>query len=106
MFDTRCCAFLGVAYEDIRRRTLEGAADEAVLEWAERRGVRRTDEECAVWNGFMMKRGWRDGAAIAGRLRRRIEEGGLAGKQIETYFDFIDFDEGRDPLSARSWETV
>ena len=54
----------------------------------------------------MMKRGWHDGDAIAERLRRRIEEGGLAGKPIETYFDFIDLDEGRDSLSAKSWETV
>jgi len=106
MFDTRCCAFLRIPYDDLRRRTLRGGTDEAVLEWAERRGGRRTDEECAVWNGFMMKRGWRDGAAITQRLRRRIKEGGLVGKKIETYFDFIDFDEGRDPLSARSWEAV
>ena len=106
MFDTRCCAFLRVPYDDIRRRTLEGAGDGAVLEWAEGRGGRRADEECIVWNGFMMKRGWHDGDAIAERLRRRIEEGGLAGRPIETYFDFIDFDEGRDSLSAKSWETV
>ena len=106
MFDGRCCLFLRVAYDDMRRRTLEGAGDEAVLEWAEQRGGRRTDEECAVWNGFMMKRGWRDSPDVVQRLRQRIIEGGLEAKQVETFFDFIDFDEGRDPVSAKSWEKV
>jgi gluconokinase len=37
-------------------------------------------------------------------LRQRIAEFGLAGKPIETFFDLLDFDEGRDPVRARSWE--
>ncbi len=106
MFDGRCCLFLRVPYEDIRRRTLEGAGDEAVLQGAEQRGGRRTDEECAIWNGFMMKRGWHDSPAVVERLMARVAEGGLVGKPIETFFDFIDFDEGRDPASAKSWEKV
>lgn len=106
VFDARCCGFLKTPYDDIRRRTLEGGADEAVLEWVEQRGGRRSDEECAVWNGFLMKRGWHDAPDLAQRLRRRVAEGGLEGKPIETFFDFIDFDEGRDPVSARAWESV
>ncbi len=105
-FDTRCCAFLRVPYDDIRRRTLEGGSDEAVLEWVEKRGVRRTDEECYGWNCFLMKRGWRDQPDFVKRLRQRIAESGLDGKPIETFFDYIDFDEGRDPVSARAWEGV
>ncbi|HXQ79913.1 MAG TPA: DUF5069 domain-containing protein [Opitutaceae bacterium] len=106
MFDARCCGFLRVPYDDIRHRALKGGTDEAVLEWAERRGGRRTDEECAVWNGFLMKRGWHDAPDLVKRLRQRIAEGGLEGRPIETYFDFIDFDEGRDPASERPWEKV
>jgi hypothetical protein len=106
MFDTRCCAFLRVPYEDIKRRALEGAADEAVLEWVEQRGGRRTDEECIVWNGFLMKRGWHDAEELVKRLQWRIKESGLEGKHIETFFDFIDFDEGRDSLSAKAWGKV
>jgi|SRR5271165_1158505 len=104
VFDARCCGFLRVAFDDIRRRTVEGGSDEAVLEWVEKRGGRRTDEECAVWNAFMAKRGWRDSPDIVQRLRTRVKEGGLEGRPIETFFDCIDFDEGRDPASSRPWE--
>jgi len=106
MFDTRCCGFLRVSYDDIKRRTLEGESDEAVLEWMEQRGGTRTDEECMVWNCFMMKRGWHDHSDVVKRLRQRTAESGLESKTIETFFDYIDFDEDRDPVSARSWESI
>jgi Domain of unknown function (DUF5069) len=106
MFDTRCCAFLRAPFEDIRRRALEGGSDDEVLEWVEQRGGRRTDEECVVWNAFLMKRGWHDDPGLVKRLRKRVVEGSLEDKPIETFFDYIDFDEGRDPVSARSWEKI
>jgi gluconokinase len=106
MFDTRCCEFLRVSYADIQRRTLEGGDDAAVLAWTEQKGGARTDAECVIWNGFLAKRGWRDDPASTERLRQRIAENGLAGKPVETFFDFIDFDEGRDPVAARSWERI
>ncbi len=106
MFDTRCCEFLRTPYEDIRRRTLEGGSDEEVLKWVEERGGRRTDGECIILNGFLMKRGWRDAPDVVQRLRQRIGESRLEGKPIETMFDYIDFDEGRDPVSARVWEKI
>jgi gluconokinase len=106
MFDARCCRFLGVPYEEIRRRALEGGGDESILEWAERTGGRRSDDDCVVWNGFMMKRGWHDPAANVQFLQKRVRESGLEGRQIETYFDYIDFDEGRDPIAARAWESA
>jgi gluconokinase len=106
MFDQRCCRFLKVAYDDLKKRTLEGLSDEAVLEWAEAHGGRRTDEDCVVWNSFMSKRGWHDHADNVARLRFRVKEAGLEDKSIDTFFDFIDFDEGRDPVSARLWETI
>ncbi len=106
MFDTRCCTFLRVTFAEITRRTLEGGGDEDVLEWAEGKGGRRTDEECLIWNAFLMKRGWRDHADNVQHLRRLAEKEGLSGKGIETHFDFIDFDEGRDPVTPRLWEKV
>jgi gluconokinase len=50
----------------------------------------------------MMKRGFRD--EVTTRLADRVREGGFEGKPIMTMFDYIDFDEGRDPVSARAWE--
>ena len=106
MFDTLCCRFLRASYADIRRRTLEGGTDEAILEWTEALGGRRDDDECAIWNSFMIKRGWHDDPARVARLRSRVEEAGLQHRPIQTFFDFIDFDEGRDPVAARLWEKV
>jgi gluconokinase len=102
LFDTRCCRFLGVSHADITTRTLQGGSDAEVLAWTHAHGTPRTDEECEIWNGFLIKRGWRD--ASTARLRQRIAEYSLQSKPIQTFFDFIDFDEGRDPVAARAWE--
>ena len=102
-FDARCVAFLGIEYPELKARILAGRDDDdTLLAWCHERGRRPTDEECEVWNGFMMKRGWRDPAAEV--LAKRIAEGKLEGKPILTMFDFLDFDEGRDPVSTRAWE--
>jgi len=103
-FDGRCCNFLRIGYDDLKERVLASDAgnDETLLAWAEGRGGARSDEECEIWNGFMMKRCWRD--VGAGLLARRIQESGLEGKPVLTMFDYIDFDEGRDPVAGRAWE--
>jgi Domain of unknown function (DUF5069) len=102
-FDKRCCAFLNVGYDELRARVMAGTdSDASLLAWAEGRGGRRSDEDCELWNSFMMKRGFRDEASSA--LAKRIQESGFEGKPIMTMFDYIDFDEGRDPVGARSWE--
>ena len=103
-FDGRCCNFLRVSYDELKARVLAGDLDdEKLLAWCHERGGARTDEECEVWSGFMMKRGWRDeGRTI---LERRIRESALEGKPIATMFDYLDFDEGRDPVSVCAWET-
>ena len=103
-FDGRCCNFLRVNYDELKARVLAGDLnDEQLLAWCQERGGARTDEECEVWNGFMMKRGWRDEGRTV--LERRIRESALEGKPIETMFDYLDFDEGRDPVSVRAWES-
>ncbi|MES2693014.1 MAG: gluconokinase, GntK/IdnK-type [Verrucomicrobiota bacterium] len=102
-FDGRCLAFLRVGYDELKQLTLAGDLDDAqLLAWAEERGGARTDEECEVWSGFMMKRGWRDEAATV--LARRIRESALEAKPVTTMFDYLDFDEGRDPVAMRAWE--
>jgi hypothetical protein len=105
VFDTRCCRFLGVPYEEIKAKVLAGAGDEEVLAWIESRPGSRSGDDCYVWNCFMMKRGWHDPAANVSRLAQRIRESNLGDKGVETFFDYLDIDEGRDPVSVRRWES-
>ncbi len=100
--DGRCCRFLGVDYDEIRARTLEGGCDEEVLSWAQARGAARSDEDCAVWNGFMTKLGWRDERTEI--LRRRAVEWGLPEGSAQTFLELIDDDEGRPVGGTRPWE--
>jgi len=102
-FDARCCRFLGVKYADVKGRTLTGGTDEEILAWCEARGTPHTDEECEIWSRFQMKVGWRDDRSSV--LEDRIREYGLEGKSIQTYFDLLDFDEGRDPVAAQAWRS-
>ena len=104
VFDGRCCRFLGVAYADLKARTLEGGSDEDILAWVHTRGTARTDEECHMFNRFMVKLGWRDERSAV--LPQRIRDSGLEGKLIETVVDHIEYDEGRDPVSDRAWDKV
>ncbi len=101
VFDARCCRFLGVRYADVVAQTLAGGTDEEILSWCETQGARHTDDECNIWNRFLMKAGWRDDRSAV--LQERVREYDLAGKPIETFFDLIDYDEGRDPVAARAW---
>lgn len=102
-FDGRTCTFLRVAYAAVRERTLAGGTDEEILAWCFATGGARSDDECAVWSGFMMKVGWRDARTPV--LRQRLVDYGLAdrGLTIETFFDLNDCDEGRDPVAAQAW---
>lgn len=99
VFDARCCRFLGVRYEDLKPRVLAGGTDEEILAWAEANGVPRDDEACEIWNSFLSKRGWRD--EVSELVEQRIAESGLETKPIATMFDYIDFDEERDPADHR-----
>lgn len=102
-FDLRCCSFLRISYAELVTRTLAGdMSDLELLNWSEHRGSPRDDEECEIWNGFMMKRGFRDAGAET--LARRIRESRLENKPIVTMFDYLDFDEGRNPVAGRAWE--
>ena len=93
-FDWRCCRFLRIDYAEMEAETLKGEkSDEELLEWAFSRGRRPSEEDIEVWNGFMIKRGWRDGGTQ--RLRERLAEIGLPPGTVETMFEFIDLDEGR-----------
>ena len=95
-FDDRVCRFLGVSYEALTKRTLEGGSDEEVLQWCFENGRRPDAEQIEIWNGFMHKRGWRDGAS-AGLLKQKTEAGLGTRDDIQVFFDLMDVEEGRTP---------
>ncbi len=104
VLDGRCCRFLGVRHAALRDRTLAGGADEELLAWVHAQGLARTDEECHMWNRFILKLGWRDERSAV--LPQRIRESRLSGQPIETLVDHIEYDEGRDPVTEPTWEKV
>ena len=101
-FDFRCAEHLGVSYDEIVQRTLAGGTDEEILAWCRAKGGPRTDLQVEMWNSFLMKRGWRD--SVSDVIQQRVIEYGLQGKGIETFFDLIEYDEGRDPLATQPWK--
>jgi gluconokinase len=95
-FDARCTRFLGVDYDELVNRTLQGGSDEDVLEWCFTRGRRPSEEEIGIWNSFLAKRGWRDeGNADLQAAKERAGWG--ARDDIQTWVDLHDAEEGRTP---------
>ena len=94
-FDARCVHFLRISYQALVDRVTAGDdSAEALLEWALTEGRHPDEEDMEIWNGFMQKRGWRDEAT--GTLLRRKSAAGFGERtDIETFFQFIDADEGR-----------
>lgn len=99
-FDGRALSFLWIEYPALVERVKQGGTDDEILEWAFTQGRRPSAEEVEVWNEFMRKRGWNDEATE--RLGQRKSESGFEARtDIETFFDYIDADEGRDPKVTR-----
>lgn len=95
-FDGRILTFLWIEYPALVERVKQGGTDEEILAWAFTQGRQPNPEEIEIWNDFMRKRGWRDEASE--RLEMRKREGGFESRDdIQTMFDYIDLDEGRDP---------
>lgn len=100
LFDARCTRFLGVDYEDLAKRTLEGGSDEEILEWCFAKGRRPSEEEIEIWNAFLAKRGWRDVASDD--LEAAKERAGWSERNdIQTWTDLHDVEEGRTPRGRR-----
>jgi hypothetical protein len=96
MFDARCTRFLGVNYDELAIRALQGGSDEEILEWCFKHGRRPSDEEMKIWNAFLLKRGWRDEASAD--LQAAKKRGGLEDRDdIQTWVDLHDVEEGRTP---------
>ena len=95
-FDGRCVSFLWIDYPALVEQVKGGAADEEILEWVFMQGRKPSAEEIEIWNDFMRKRGWSDESSQ--RLSLRKQESGFPERDdIQTFFQYIDMDEGRDP---------
>jgi len=93
-FDASCCDFLGVKYERLRDQVQKGGSDAKLLAWCEEQGKKRDTMDRAIWNAYLSKRGWRDD--LSDRLVFRKKEAGWEAREdIQTFFDYIDADEGR-----------
>jgi hypothetical protein len=101
-FDGRVCRFLHIDYQQLAERALQGGTDHELLQWCFTRGGRApTDEEISMWNDWVRKKGWRD--ETSERLKQRLAESGFQDRaDIETMFDYLDLDEGRDPRHRNS----
>lgn len=93
--DGRCVRFLHIEYPRLVERTLQGGADEEILEWCFQKGRRPNEEEILVWNAFMCKRGWRDEAS-EGLAEEKRKRGFAHRDDIQTFFDFHKADEAED----------
>jgi len=93
-FDGRAVNFLWIEYPALVERVRQGGTDEELLAWAVAQGHQPSPDEMEIWNDFMRKLGWNDGASE--RLATRKRESGLENRDdIQTFFDYIDADEGR-----------
>jgi len=98
-FDERIVDFLRINYSMLVDRVKQGGTDGEILAWCFQFGRRPSEDEIEIWNDFMSKRGWKD--PMSPRLAMRLKEGGFENRSdIQTFFDFIDLDEGRDPAKA------
>ena len=86
-------------YDALKALVLEGASDEAALQWCFDHGRTLSDEDILIFNSFMSKRGYRDDQC-GGHNERVRKEYGMDGRtDIEPDFDLIEADEGR-PVDA------
>jgi hypothetical protein len=94
-FDSHLLAFLklnGDAFEEIAN-TLDD--DAVILNWVQRNGARHSPKAIEHWNEAMISRHPDTAVKKARFLHFLKEAGGEGRKDIQTYFDLIEFDEGR-----------
>ncbi len=94
LFDDQCCKLLGVTYSDISEHAKKENDNEKVLQWCFANGKKNSEEQILIWNAFMTKKGFRDD--FSEKLKKFKAELGLANRdEIQTLFDFYEFDEER-----------
>ena len=97
-FDKSCVQLFGIAYESVVARVKEGGSDTEILVWCFEKGRPLVEQDLYVWNEYMRKRGWNDSGSQ--RLAERKAQGGFSARDdIQTFFDYIDADEGQPAAS-------
>ena len=94
-FDKHLLAFLELDPDEFEEAANRLKGDSAILAWVEGKGAAHTPEAIEDWNQAMISR--RPDSAIkkARFLHVLKESGGQGRSDILTYFDLIEFDEGR-----------
>lgn len=94
-FDKHLLAFLKLNGDDFEEAVNRLDRDESILEWVRENGAKHSAEAIEQWNQAMISR-HPDTAAKQARFAHFLKESGGEGrKDIRTYFDLIEFDEGR-----------
>lgn len=92
--DLWICQFYGIEYEALKAEILRGATDEQALQFAVTNGAARPDYERPWFVAYLKTRGFRDD--MSEKLALRKKESGFENRpEIQTFFDYIDADEGR-----------
>ena len=94
-FDKHLLAFLKLNPDEFEGVATRLEDDGAILKWIEENGAIHPPEAIAEWNNAMISR-HPDTAVKKARFVHFLKEaGGENRKDIRTYFDLIEFDEGR-----------
>jgi len=94
-FDKHLLAFLKLNPDEFEEVATRLDDDGAILEWIEENGAKHSTEAIEEWNSAMISR-HPDTAVKKARFVHFLKEAGGEGrKDICTYFDLIEFDEGR-----------
>ena len=94
-FDKHLLAFLRLNADEFEEAANRLEDDGALLKWVHENGVKHSPDEVEHWNEMMISR-HPDSAVKRARFLHFLKEAGGEGrKDIRTYFDLIEFDEGR-----------
>jgi len=94
-FDNHLLTFLRLDPDEFEEAANRLGDDAAILDWVKKNGAKHSQETIEHWNETMIAR-HPDTAAKKARFVHFLKEAGGDGrKDIKTYFDLIEFDEGR-----------
>jgi Domain of unknown function (DUF5069) len=94
-FDKHLLAFLEIDGDAFEKIVNDLDEDDAILKWVQTNGTQHSPEAIEQWNHAMISRHPDTAAKKARFLHFLKESGGEGRKDIRTYFDLIEFDEGR-----------